>query len=62
VTAPKKRGQKICASQVACDGSFVNSEQFDSCFRCRERQAQRSKPPSPLRGEHVLRYQESRYK
>ncbi len=57
MTPPKKVGKKskVCASQVACDGTFVShASGFDACRACRDRLAQRAKPPKPLRGQRCI--------
>lgn len=57
MTAPKKTGprSKVCASQVACDGTWVSHVSgFDACSACRQKLAARAKPPKPLRGQRCI--------
>lgn len=42
----------ICKLQIACDGSVVKAGST-TCYRCREKQAKKNRPPPPLRGENT---------
>ena len=57
MTAPKKLGirSRVCISQIACEGTYVNqSSKYVDCFKCREKKAQREKPPKQLRGQRCI--------
>lgn len=44
--------QRICISQVACDGNRVQGKS-DICYHCKNRMLSRTRPVPPLKGERT---------